>query len=51
MSLALKGRLPSHLAHKWRLRRDYENQTAFKGDGSRGGPIRRELESREKAKL
>ncbi|KAJ5438728.1 uncharacterized protein N7458_009726 [Penicillium daleae] len=52
MSLALKGRLPAKLAQKWRLRKDYatENDT-FKGDGSRGGPIRRELEPQERAKL
>ncbi|KAJ5273373.1 hypothetical protein N7478_008498 [Penicillium angulare] len=52
MSLALKGRLPDKLAQKWRFRKDYENEgDTFKGDGSRGGPPRRELESQEKAKL
>ncbi|KAE8146963.1 FAD dependent oxidoreductase [Aspergillus avenaceus] len=52
MSLALKRSLPPKLAEKWRFRKDYETQdSAFKGDGSRGGPIRRELEAQERAKL
>lgn len=42
--------LPKELAHKWRFRTDY-NQDAFAGDGSRGGPDRREFTLEEKAKL
>ncbi|KAF9892249.1 hypothetical protein FE257_002026 [Aspergillus nanangensis] len=52
MSLALKKTLPSQLAQKWRFRKDYATQEdAFVGDGSRGGPIRRELHTQERAKL
>ncbi|KAM0564605.1 hypothetical protein ACHAPJ_000820 [Fusarium lateritium] len=52
MSKAIHRRLPSNLTHKWRFRTDYkDNSNAFPGDGSRGGPIRRELSSVERAKL
>ncbi|OOF92555.1 hypothetical protein ASPCADRAFT_153239 [Aspergillus carbonarius ITEM 5010] len=52
MSLALKKSLPPHLAQKWRFRTDYQNRDdVFLGDGSRGGPARRELEAGERAKL
>ncbi|KAL4893024.1 FAD dependent oxidoreductase [Aspergillus ambiguus] len=52
MSQAIKKTLPSHLANKWRFRKDYANQTdTFLGDGSRGGPARRELQAHERAKL
>ncbi|CAI7663494.1 unnamed protein product [Penicillium manginii] len=52
MSLALKKKLPEQLAQKWRFREEYASQTdTFLGDGSRGGPARRELDTEEKAKL
>ncbi|KAJ5089152.1 hypothetical protein N7532_007836 [Penicillium argentinense] len=52
MSLAIKKNLPPHLAQKWRFRKDYAAQNdTFLGDGSRGGPIRRELNTEERAKL
>lgn len=52
ISLALKRQLPSQLKDKWSFRKEYQNRKdAFLGDGSRGGPVRRELESYEKAKL
>lgn len=52
MSLALKKNLPEQLAEKWRFRKEYASQTdTFLGDGSRGGPARRELDTEEKAKL
>ncbi|OQV05766.1 Fungal Zn2-Cys6 binuclear cluster domain-containing protein [Cladophialophora immunda] len=52
MSLALKKRLPPALATKWRFRTEYEGRKdTFLGDGSRGGPERRELYSHERAKL
>ncbi|KIW23627.1 uncharacterized protein PV07_11813 [Cladophialophora immunda] len=52
MCLALKKRLPPALATKWRFRTEYEGRKdTFLGDGSRGGPERRELDSHERAKL
>ncbi|KAM0418884.1 hypothetical protein ACHAPT_012149 [Fusarium lateritium] len=52
MSLAIKQKLPKSLAQKWRFRKEYENRAnAFLGDGSRGGPERRELTAYERAKL
>lgn len=52
MTLAIKKQLPPSLAQRWRLRKEYESQkNSYKGDGSRGGPIRRELEPQERAKL
>ncbi|PYH94321.1 FAD dependent oxidoreductase [Aspergillus ellipticus CBS 707.79] len=52
MSLALKRGLPAKLADKWRFRKEYANrEDVFLGDGSRGGPERRELNARERAKL
>jgi sarcosine oxidase/L-pipecolate oxidase len=44
--------LPSHLSKKWRFRTEYkDDKEAFLGDGSRGGPERRELNMQEKSKL
>lgn len=44
--------LPTELAQKWSFRTEYQtNQDAFVGDGSRGGPERREFTSDEKARL
>ncbi|KAL4862740.1 hypothetical protein BDV12DRAFT_178440 [Aspergillus spectabilis] len=52
MSQAIKKTLPPHLAHKWRFRKEYDGQTdTFLGDGSRGGPVRRELQPQERARL
>ncbi|KAG8162522.1 hypothetical protein KVR01_008287 [Diaporthe batatas] len=52
LSLGIKKQLPRHLANKWRFRKEYEHQPdAFLGDGSRGGPERRELNAHERAKL
>jgi sarcosine oxidase/L-pipecolate oxidase len=52
MTGAINKTLPSHLAEKWRFHKEYENRKdTFLGDGSRGGPARRELNSTEKAKL
>ncbi|KAL6364823.1 hypothetical protein LRP88_00796 [Fusarium phalaenopsidis] len=52
MSLAIKQQPPTSLAQKWRFRNRYENRKdAFLGDGSRGGPERRELTAYERAKL
>ncbi|RAL13044.1 FAD dependent oxidoreductase [Aspergillus homomorphus CBS 101889] len=52
MSLALKKSLPDNLATKWRFRTDYATRDdVFLGDGSRGGPVRRELNPQERAKL
>ncbi|KAF4993082.1 hypothetical protein FGRMN_6697 [Fusarium graminum] len=49
---AMKKTLPSHLAEKWRFHTEYEHRKdTFVGDGSRGGPARRELDASEKAKL
>ncbi|KAB8242520.1 FAD dependent oxidoreductase [Aspergillus flavus] len=50
--LAFTKRLPEHLAKKWRFRTEYkDDKDTFLGDGSRGGPARRELHARERAKL
>ncbi|KAH6967612.1 FAD dependent oxidoreductase [Ilyonectria sp. MPI-CAGE-AT-0026] len=44
VSLGLKGLLPADLAEKWRFREEFKGDSnAFEGDGSRGGPERREL--------
>ncbi|PWY72273.1 FAD dependent oxidoreductase [Aspergillus heteromorphus CBS 117.55] len=52
MSLAIKRGLVQHLAEKWRFRKDYaDRKDVFLGDGSRGGPARRELNARERARL
>lgn len=52
MTAAIKKTLPSHLAEKWRFHTEYEHQEdTFLGDGSRGGPTRRELTTVEKAEL
>ncbi|OJJ07003.1 hypothetical protein ASPVEDRAFT_201469 [Aspergillus versicolor CBS 583.65] len=52
LGLAWNNQLTPHLKNKWRFRTEYEHrEDAFWGDGSRGGPQRRELDSREKAKL
>lgn len=40
------------LRHKWRFRSSTKEEIkSFKGDGSRGGPPRRELDRKETAKL
>lgn len=50
--LGMQKKLLRHLAEKWGFRMDYRDQdSAFKGDGSRGGPLRRELRPEERAKL
>lgn len=50
LTKAVRGELPPSLAHKWRFRKEYQNQKdAFLGDGSRGGPARRELSEKERA--
>ena len=52
VGLAFNQQLPAHLAKKWRFRTDYEHdKEAFLGDGSRGGPERREFDMSEKARL
>ncbi|KAF4341228.1 hypothetical protein FBEOM_4826 [Fusarium beomiforme] len=52
MTTAIKKTLPSHLAEKWKFHTEYEHRKdAFIGDGSRGGPERRELSAAEKARL
>ncbi|KAI7763273.1 hypothetical protein LZL87_012890 [Fusarium oxysporum] len=52
MTSAWKKKLPSHLAEKWKFHTEYEHrEDTFLGDGSRGGPERRELSAAEKAKL
>lgn len=49
---AFKKQLPAALAQKWRFRTEYQHDSeAFLGDGSRGGPERREFDLQEKAKL
>lgn len=49
---AFKQQLPDHLAKKWRFRKEYQfDKEAFLGDGSRGGPERREFDIMEKARL
>ncbi|KAF9739304.1 hypothetical protein PMIN03_001725 [Paraphaeosphaeria minitans] len=52
MAQDLKKQLPEHLAEKWRFRTEYkDDRGVFLGDGSTGGPVRRELDSQEKARL
>lgn len=52
MTAAINKTLPSHLAEKWRFHTEYEHrEDTFLGDGSRGGPERRELSAAEKARL
>ncbi|SCV49525.1 related to fructosyl amino acid oxidase [Fusarium fujikuroi] len=52
MTSAWKKKLPSQLAEKWRFHTEYyHREDTFLGDGSRGGPERRELSAAEKAKL
>lgn len=47
-----RKQLPEQLARKWRFRTEYHgDKEAFLGDGSRGGPARRELDPSEKARL
>jgi sarcosine oxidase/L-pipecolate oxidase len=49
---AFNRQLPPHLAKKWRFRTEYQHdKEAFLGDGSRGGPERREFDGQERAKL
>ncbi|EXJ88752.1 hypothetical protein A1O3_01816 [Capronia epimyces CBS 606.96] len=49
---AMKRDLPLDLLHKWRFRTEYcQAQDLFKGDGSRGGPHRREFLAEERAKM
>ncbi|KAH7086449.1 FAD dependent oxidoreductase [Paraphoma chrysanthemicola] len=44
--------LPLELAQKWRFRMEYrDREETFHGDGSRGGPARREFTPQEKAML
>ncbi|KAJ8114556.1 hypothetical protein OPT61_g3598 [Boeremia exigua] len=52
MSKAIKGTLPAGLAAKWRFRKEYQHRNdVFTGDGSRGGPARRELALEERIHL
>ncbi|KAL3291388.1 FAD dependent oxidoreductase [Colletotrichum asianum] len=52
MSLGLKRTLPANLSSKWRFRMEYKDRPdVFEGDGSRGGPARRELSLEERARL
>ena len=52
MAKAVQGKLPANLAKKWRFRTEYQNDpNTFVGDGSRGGPLRREFTQSEKASL
>ncbi|KAI5361274.1 Putative FAD dependent oxidoreductase, FAD/NAD(P)-binding domain superfamily, MTOX family [Septoria linicola] len=49
---AFEGKLPEEMKDKWRFRRELAGKSdAFEGDGSRGGPLRRELTSDERARL
>lgn len=48
---AVERSLPTELQNKWRFRQEYRGKHAFKLDGSRGGPERRELTQEEKARL
>jgi sarcosine oxidase/L-pipecolate oxidase len=44
-----KHQLPEDLAKKWRFKTEHANDPdVFKGDGSRGGPERRELTAAER---
>ncbi|KAL4936346.1 hypothetical protein BDV06DRAFT_205251 [Aspergillus oleicola] len=52
LSKAWNKTLTPNLATKWQFRTEYEHrEDAFWGDGSRGGPQRRELNMWEKARL
>lgn len=49
---AMQRSLPQHLAQRWRFRKEYkDSKDVFEGDGSRGGPVRREFTAQEKACL
>ncbi|KAH8884068.1 FAD dependent oxidoreductase [Thozetella sp. PMI_491] len=49
---ALSRNLPEKLVQRWRFRREYRDaNNLFDGDGSRGGPSRREFTAKEKGKL
>lgn len=49
---AFEGKLPNELKDKWRFRRELAGKSDnFAGDGSRGGPLRREMTSDERARL
>lgn len=49
---AMQRSLPTELGRKWRFRHEYRNaRDLFKGDGSRGGPARREFTAQERARL
>ncbi|KAI9150695.1 FAD-dependent oxidoreductase [Paramyrothecium foliicola] len=49
---AMQKSLPQHLSQRWRFRQEYRtSKDVFKGDGSRGGPVRREFTAEEKARL
>ncbi|KAK5045934.1 hypothetical protein LTR84_008720 [Exophiala bonariae] len=51
-TLALHKSLEPALARKWRFRTEYKDMVnAFPGDGSRGGPERRQLRAHEHARL
>ncbi|KIV94241.1 hypothetical protein PV10_02025 [Exophiala mesophila] len=51
-TLALHKALEPELSKKWRFRTEYkETADAFAGDGSRGGPERRQFLANERAKL
>lgn len=61
ISGAFQSKLPSELAEKWKFRTEYRENTRESlftgdnsrkgGDGSRGGPARREFTLAEKDKL
>ena len=48
---AVERSLPIEMQNRWRFRIEYRNKHAFNGDGSRGGPERREFTQQEKANL
>lgn len=48
---AMARSLPDDMQDKWRFRTEYRDEDAFKGDGSRGGPERREFTETERANL
>ncbi|KAH6644386.1 FAD dependent oxidoreductase [Boeremia exigua] len=51
-AMAFTRSLPAELAQKWKFRTEYKSQKdVFAGDGSRGGPERREFTKEEKARL
>lgn len=52
MFKAVERQLPENLARKWRFRTEYQGRPdTFAGDGSRGGPERREFTKLEKEGL